>query len=53
MAGLIPAKNNSSMELTAPNHRSALDARSALCLHIEAHWPGASESERWARERSI
>jgi hypothetical protein len=29
-----------------PNHRSALDARTALCLRIEAQWPGASESER-------
>ena len=26
------------------NERSALDARTALCLHVEAHWPGASES---------
>jgi len=31
-----------------PNERSALDARTPLCLHIEAHWPGASESERLA-----
>ena len=30
-----------------PNKRSALDARTALCLHIEGHWPGASESGRW------
>ena len=29
-----------------PNKRSALDARAALCLHMEDHWPGASESER-------
>jgi hypothetical protein len=29
-----------------PNPRSALDARTALCLHIERHWPGASESAR-------
>jgi hypothetical protein len=29
-----------------PNPRSALDARTALCLHVECHWPGASESER-------
>ena len=28
--------------------RSALDARLALCLHIEDRWPGASESERLA-----
>ena len=28
------------------NKCSALDARTALCLHIEDHWPGASESER-------
>jgi hypothetical protein len=28
--------------------RSALDARTALCFHIEAHWPGASESGRYA-----
>ena len=28
------------------NERSALDARTALCLHIEVHWPVASESER-------
>jgi hypothetical protein len=31
-----------------PNTRSALDARTALCLHIKAHRPGASESERSA-----
>ena len=36
----------------APNKRSALDARTALCLHIEAAWPGASESERWAQVAS-
>ena len=29
-----------------PNLRSALDAGTALCLHIEDHWPGASEGER-------
>jgi hypothetical protein len=23
------------------NPRSALDARIALCFHIEPHWPGA------------
>ncbi len=28
------------------NPRSALEARTALCLHIEAQRPGASESER-------
>lgn len=28
------------------NERSALDARKALCFHINADWPGASESER-------
>jgi hypothetical protein len=33
--------------LTAPpNKRPALDARTTLCLHIERHWPGASEGER-------
>ena len=32
--------------MTQPNPRSALDARTALCLHIVRHWPGASESER-------
>ena len=32
------------------NYRSALDARTALCFHIEAHWPGASESERWGNQ---
>ena len=32
----------------SPNHRSALDARTAVRLHIEAPWPGASESDRWA-----
>ena len=31
-----------------PNHRSALDARTALCLHTRDDWPGASESERSA-----
>jgi hypothetical protein len=30
----------------APKYRSALDARPALCLHIEIEWPGAGESER-------
>jgi hypothetical protein len=34
-----------------PNQRSALDARTALCLHMQAHWPGASESERSATTR--
>ena len=29
-----------------PNLRSPLDARTALCLHIGNHWPGASEGER-------
>jgi hypothetical protein len=33
------------------NERSALDARPALCFHFERHWPGASESERWATMR--
>jgi hypothetical protein len=32
-----------------PNERSALDAGTGVCTRIEAHWPGASESERWAR----
>jgi hypothetical protein len=32
--------------LSRPNPRCALDARMALCSHIEGHWPGASESER-------
>ena len=27
--------------------RSALDARTALRFHIERHWPGASESDRY------
>ena len=31
-----------------PTHRSALDARAALCLFIGRHWLGASESERSA-----
>jgi hypothetical protein len=31
------------------NPRSALDARTALCFHIEAHWPGASESATFRR----
>ena len=30
------------------NLRSALDARTVLCFHIERHWPGASESGRSA-----
>jgi len=29
-----------------PNPRSALDARTSLCIRVEAHWPGASESGR-------
>ena len=36
------------MSIFWANERSALDARTVLCFHIEAHWPGASESERWA-----
>jgi hypothetical protein len=28
-----------------PNPRSALEARTALCLHIEAYRPGTSESD--------
>ena len=31
-----------------PTVRAALDARMALCFHINAHWPGASESGRQA-----
>jgi hypothetical protein len=34
--------------MKAPSLRSALDARTALCLHVEANWRGASESERSA-----
>jgi hypothetical protein len=34
------------MNTFGPNYRSALDARTALCLHIEDHWPSASESDR-------
>ena len=30
-----------------PNYRSALDVWTALCSHIKAQRPGASESERW------
>jgi hypothetical protein len=33
------------------NERSALDAGTPPCFHIEARWPGASESERWAQNR--
>ena len=36
-----------SMSTNAPNLRSALDARTALCFYIERHWPGASESGRY------
>jgi hypothetical protein len=32
--------------LAGHNERSALDARTPLCLHIERHRPGASESDR-------
>jgi hypothetical protein len=39
------------LRLRAPNERSALDARTAFCFHFEAHWPGASESERYAQAR--
>ncbi len=34
------------VRMTRKGERSALDARTALCLLIEHHWPGASESER-------
>jgi hypothetical protein len=27
------------------NQRSAPGARTVLCFHIEAHWPGAKESK--------
>jgi pimeloyl-ACP methyl ester carboxylesterase len=32
--------------MTLSNERSALDARTTRCLHVNAQWPGASESER-------
>ncbi len=32
----------------ASNPRSALGTRAALCLHIDEHWPGGSESGRSA-----
>jgi len=31
-----------------PNNRSALNAGATLCFHIKDHWPGASDSGRWA-----
>jgi hypothetical protein len=40
----LPTKRSNGV----PNKRSALDARIVLCLYIEDHWPGASESQRWA-----
>ncbi len=33
------------MQNKVPNERAALEARMALCSHVERHWPGASESE--------
>jgi hypothetical protein len=39
-----------STSLQAPNLRSALDARTALRFHVEAHRPGASESDRYQNE---
>ena len=29
-----------------PGPYPALDARTALCFRVDAHWPGAGESER-------
>ena len=46
--GVITAPINNGSTHTCANERSALDARTALCLHIEGHWPGASESGRSA-----
>jgi hypothetical protein len=37
----------------AANPRSALAARTAVCLRMEAPWPGASESERWLNMRTL
>jgi hypothetical protein len=34
----------------SPKTRSALDAQTAVCLHIQARWPGASQSERRSEE---
>jgi 4-amino-4-deoxy-L-arabinose transferase-like glycosyltransferase len=48
VAGQRIARRRSHHESNLANPRSALDARTALCFHIESHWPGASESERWA-----
>ena len=42
------ARERSEMSTLPSNPRSALDARTVLCFHIQGHWPGASESERSA-----
>jgi hypothetical protein len=31
-----------------PNKRSGVDAGTALCLHTERLWPGATHRERYA-----
>jgi hypothetical protein len=33
--------------MTRPTYRAALDAATALCLHIKPHWGSASERGRW------
>jgi hypothetical protein len=35
--------------MTTPNDRAALDAATALYLHIKRHWRGASERGRWMK----
>ena len=45
--GMIIARvNGGTAKAIGPNLRSPLDARTALYLHFEALWPGASESGR-------
>ena len=39
------SKSQQNQKPRSAGPRSALDAQMALCLHTEAHWPGASESE--------
>jgi hypothetical protein len=48
IAGAAAGRAGELLVKDKPNLRSALDARRALCLHIEALRSGASESGRSA-----
>jgi hypothetical protein len=47
---VVPNKTSTHFGVLA-NPRFTLDARKSLCLHIEAHRPGARESKRSASQQ--